>query len=61
MLERESFLYLVLASMGAISLLLMREVLAWYSDSRLRIPRFHLRQHVMRAGAAFFSTPEIKQ
>jgi hypothetical protein len=36
-------------------------VLAWYADSRLRIPRFHLREHALRAGVAFFSTPEIKQ
>ena len=61
MLERESFLYLVLASLAAIFFLLVREVLAWYADSRLRIPRFHLREHVIRAGIAFFSTPEIKQ
>jgi len=60
MLERESFFYLVLASVGAMFLLLAREALAWYADSRLRIARFHLRQHVIRAGAAFFSTPEIK-
>jgi len=60
MLERESFFYLVLASVGAMFLLLAREARAWYADSRLRIARFHLRQHVIRAGAAFFSTPEIK-
>jgi hypothetical protein len=41
--------------------LLLRAVLAWYADSRLRIPRFHLREHAIRAGAAFFSAPEIKQ
>ena len=35
--------------------------LGWYADSQLRIPRFHLREHMTRAGVAFFSTPEIKQ
>jgi hypothetical protein len=39
----------------------LRAVLRWYADSRLRIPRFHLREHALRAGVAFFSTPEIKQ
>jgi hypothetical protein len=61
LLERDSFLHLVLAAMATLFFLLLREVLAWYADSRLRIPRFHLRDHMIRAGAAFFSTPEIKQ
>src|SRR6266849_9513572 len=61
LLERESFFYLVLSAVAAMSLLLLRAVLAWYADSRLRIPRFHLMEHAMRAGAAFFSAPEIKQ
>jgi len=61
LLERESFLYLVLAAVATLFFLLLREVLAWYADSRLRIPRFHLREHVIRAGVAFFSTPEIKE
>ena len=61
LLERESFLYLVLAAGATFFFLLLRGILAWYADSRLRIPRFHLRDHMIRAGAAFFSTPEIKQ
>lgn len=61
LLERDSFLYLVLAAMATLFFLLLRELLAWYADRRLRIPRFHLRDHMTRAGAAFFSTPEIKQ
>jgi hypothetical protein len=61
LLERDSFLYLVLAAMATLFFLMLREVLAWYADSRLRIPRFHLRDHMIRAGAAFFSTPEIKE
>lgn len=61
LLERESFLYLVLAAVATLFFLLLRALLAWYADSRLRIPRFHLRQKMIRAGEAFFSTPEIKQ
>jgi hypothetical protein len=61
LLERESFFYLVLSVTAMVFLLLLRVVLAWYADNRLQIPRFHLREHALRAGAAFFSTPEIKQ
>jgi hypothetical protein len=61
LLERESFYYLALAAAATLFFLLLRELLAWYADSRLRIPRFHLRGNVIRAGTAFFSTPEIKQ
>jgi hypothetical protein len=61
LLERESFFYLVASIVATLLFLLLRAVLAWYADSRLRIPRFHLREHAVRAGAAFFSAPEIKQ
>ncbi len=61
LLERQSFFYLALAAAATLFFLLLRELLAWYADSRLRIPRFHLRDHAVRAGATFFSTPEIKQ
>lgn len=61
LLERESFFYLVIAAAAALFFLLLRQMLAWYADSLLRIRRFHLREHVMRASMAFFSTPEIKQ
>jgi len=61
LLERESFFYLLLTASAALFFLLLRAVLGWYADSRLRIPRFHLREHAVRAGAAFFSAPEIKQ
>ena len=61
LLERESFFYLVASVAGTIFFLMLRAVLAWYADSRLRIPRFHFREHALRAGVAFFSTPEIKQ
>jgi hypothetical protein len=61
LLERQSFFYLVLAVAATLFFSMLRFVLAWYADSRLRIPRFHLREHMIRAGVAFFSTPEIKQ
>jgi hypothetical protein len=61
LLERESFFYLVLSASVTMFFLLLRALLAWYADSRLRVPRFHLREHMVRAGVAFFSTPEIKQ
>ena len=61
LLERESFFYLVLSLASMLFFLLLRAALAWYADSRLRIPRFHFREHALRAGVAFFSTPEIKQ
>ena len=61
LLERESFFYLVMSVAAVLAFLLLRAVLAWYADSRLRVPRFHLREHALRAGVAFFSTPEIKQ
>jgi hypothetical protein len=61
LLERESFLLFVVSVGLTLFFLLLRELLAWYADNRLGIPRFHLREHALRAGAAFFSTPEIKQ
>jgi hypothetical protein len=61
LLERESFFVLCVFIAGSLFFLLMREVLAWYADKRWKIPRFHLRNHFARAGAAFFGAPEIKQ
>jgi len=62
LLERESFFYFTLACVGMIFLLVVRFLLGWYADSRLRIPRFHLRDRVLGASVAFFfSTPEIKE
>ncbi len=60
LLERESFFALVGAAICAFFFLVLRFLLAWYADYRLGIPRFHLREHFLRAGAAFFSTPGIK-
>lgn len=61
LLERESFFVLCVFIAGSLFFLVLRELLAWYADRRLRIPRFHLREHFTRAGSAFFTTPEIKQ
>jgi hypothetical protein len=61
LLERESFFYLVLSATATLFFLLVRVMLAWYADQRLGIPRFRLREHTVRAGSAFFSTPEIKE
>jgi hypothetical protein len=61
LLERESFFILFVSSSVAFFFLLLRFLLGWYADHRLRIPRFRLRAHAIRAGAAFVSTPEIKQ
>jgi len=61
LLERESFFYLVLSAVATLFFLLLRVVLAWYADRRLRIRRFHLREQMWRAGATLFSAPEIKQ
>ena len=61
LLERESFFYAVASAGAFVFLLLVRTLLGWYADRRLRIPRFHLRENAMRAGAAFLSAPEIKE
>ena len=61
LLERQSFFYLVLAAFATILFLLVRQALAWYADSMLRIPRFHFRENLIRASTAFFSAPEIKE
>ena len=61
LLERESFFYAVASAAAFVFLLLVRTLLGWYADRRLRIPRFHLRENAMRAGAAFLSAPEIKE
>jgi Transglutaminase-like superfamily len=60
LLERESFFFFFASSVAVIFFLVLRILLAWLADHRLRVPRFHFREHLIRAGAAFFSTPEIK-
>jgi len=61
LLERESFFVLCAFVAGSLFFLFMRAMMAWFADRRLKIPRFHLRAHFARAGAAFFGAPEIKQ
>jgi hypothetical protein len=61
LLERESFFVLICSGTITFMLLLLRAFLGWYADQRLKIPRFHLREHFIRAGAAFLSTPEIER
>jgi len=60
LLERESFFALSTAAFSTLMLLLLRLLLAWYADQRLKMDRFHLRTNLARAGAALFTTPEIK-
>jgi hypothetical protein len=60
LLERRSFLYLFLSVNVTVFLLILRSFLAWLADHHLRIPRFHLRENLGRATAAFFTSPEIK-
>ena len=60
LLERESFLALAIAVMALLCLLVVRVLLGWYADSRLKIHRFRLRSRILRAGATFFHAPEIK-
>jgi hypothetical protein len=61
LLERESFFLLVVSAGMTVFFLVLRVVLAWYADHRLKILRFHLREHILRAGVAFFSAPELKR
>jgi hypothetical protein len=60
LLERRSFMFLFLSIVALLSFLLVRLILGWLADNRLRVPRFHLRANLIRATTAFFTTPEIK-
>lgn len=60
LLERRSFFYLFLSVNCLLFLMLLRFFLAWIADNRLGIPRFHFRDNLARATAAFFTSPEIK-
>jgi hypothetical protein len=60
LLERESFFALCMSAFAFAVFLLLRLLMAWYADHRLKIPRFRLRSQVMRAGSTFFQAPEIK-
>ncbi len=60
LLERESFFALCVFALASFVFLLLRLLLGWYADHRLKIPRFRFRAQFMRARMAFFSAPEIK-
>jgi hypothetical protein len=60
LLERRSFAYFFLSVWALLFFLLLRIVLAWLADHRLRIPRLRLRNSLTRATETFFSTPEMK-
>jgi hypothetical protein len=60
LLERASFFALTLSAWATLILLGLRLVMGWYADRKLKIPRFRLRAHLARAGAAFLTSPEIK-
>jgi Transglutaminase-like superfamily len=60
LLERRSFAFFFLSVWALIFFFLLRVVLAWIADHRLRIPRLRLRASLSRATATFFSTPEMK-
>jgi Transglutaminase-like superfamily len=60
LLERESFFVFFVSALATLFLVFGRFALGWYADRRLKIPRFHLRQNLLRAGSAFITTPEIK-
>jgi hypothetical protein len=61
LLERESFFFFFVSSMVFMFLFIVRFLLAWYADYHLRVPRFRLRRHMVRAGATFLSPPEIEE
>jgi hypothetical protein len=60
LLERRSFFYLFLSVNSLLFLTLARVFLARIADNRLRVPRFRFRENLVRATAAFFTSPEIK-
>ncbi|HLZ93281.1 MAG TPA: transglutaminase domain-containing protein [Candidatus Acidoferrum sp.] len=60
LLERESFFTLCASFFALAALLLLRGLLGWYADHRLKIPCFRLRAQLIRARMTFFRAPEIK-
>jgi hypothetical protein len=60
LLERRSFFFLFVSVCASVMFLFFRLILAWYADRRIRVPRFRLRAHLQRAGAALLFPPEIK-
>jgi Transglutaminase-like superfamily len=60
LLERESFFVFCASAIAFFVFLLLRVLLGWYADHRLKIVRFRLRSQFMRAGLTFFHVPEIE-
>jgi len=56
LVERESFAASVASSLLVIFLLLLWISLRWFGESRLGIPRVHLRTQLRRAGTAFLNS-----
>jgi hypothetical protein len=60
LLERRSFFLFCVSAFAFFVFVLLRVLLGWYADNRLKIPRFRLRSQFLRAGTTFFRVPEIK-
>jgi hypothetical protein len=60
LLDRVAFAAFFFSVAALVFFLVVRLVLGWIADNRLRVPRFHLRANLSRATAAFFTSPEIK-
>jgi transglutaminase-like putative cysteine protease len=60
LLERRSFFAFFISIVALLFLMIVRLVLGWVADHRLRVPRFHLWANLSRAAVAFFTSPEIK-
>lgn len=60
LLERRSFLYFFVSVSSLIFLALVRVILAWLADHRLRIARFQLRASLGRAAVTFLRTSQIR-
>ncbi len=57
--ERRSFAVFFASILATLILLAFRMALAWYADRKLHVPRLRLRAQLLRAGAAFFSGPDL--
>jgi hypothetical protein len=60
LLERESFFALCASAFVFVAFVLIRVLLGWYADAKLKVARFRLRSQFWRAGVTFFCAPEIK-
>ena len=61
LLERESFFFFFFSWIATLFFVFMRLLMAWYADRYLGLPRFRFFRNFARAGATFFSTPEIEK